>query len=188
MMLKDVEPAMRPMARAQLATTFANFSEPQIAMMVAKMNENKAAEAKKPVPVVEVETVATPADLAYNKAQFEPVIRKHHAVQIELRRVREREGSRPTARSGVQYARFGSGLALRSQGQFMMDSALATWNVETNVTVAGEAYAPHDGRYTFDFSKVRMTYRREARWTRPSRWPATRSTRPARRSSPRSTR
>ena len=47
MMLKDVEPSMRPAARAQLATTFGNFNEAQIAMMVAKMNENKAAEAKK---------------------------------------------------------------------------------------------------------------------------------------------
>jgi hypothetical protein len=26
------------------------------------------------------------------------------------------------------------------------------------VTVAGEAYSPKDGRYTFDFSKVRMTF------------------------------
>jgi hypothetical protein len=156
MMLKDVEPAMRPAARAQLATTFANFSEPQIAMMVAKMNENKAAEAKTPKPVVEVETVATAADLAYNKAQFEPVIRKHHAVQKQFDAfVNAKFPAYCPGRD--QYARFGSAWRYE-QGQFMMDSALATWNVETDVSVAAEAYAPKDGRYQFDFSKVRMTY------------------------------
>jgi hypothetical protein len=40
----------------------------------------------------------------------------------------------------------------------MMDSALASWNVETNVTVAGEAYAPKNGRYKFDFSEVKMSF------------------------------
>lgn len=158
--LKDVEPSMRPMARAQLATTFANFSEAQVAMMVAKMNENRAAEAKAPQPVVEVETVATAADLAYNRAQFEPVIRKHHAVQKKFDAfVNAKSPAYCPGRD--QYARFGSGWRYE-QGQFMMDSALATWNVETNVTVASEAYAPKDGRYTFDFSKVRMTYDEQA--------------------------
>jgi hypothetical protein len=40
----------------------------------------------------------------------------------------------------------------------MEPSSLATWNVETNVHVASEALAPKDGRYKFDFSKVRMTF------------------------------
>lgn len=159
-MLKDVEPAMRPAARAQLAATFGNFSEAQIAMMIAKMNENKAAEAKAPKPVVEVETVATPADLAYNKAQFEPVIRRHHAIQKKFDAfVNAKFPAYCPGRD--QYARFGSAWRYE-QGQFMMDSALATWNVETNVTVAAEAYAPKDGRYNFDFSKVRMTYDEKA--------------------------
>ncbi len=158
--LKDVEPSMRPMARAQLATTFANFSEAQIAMMVAKMNENRTAQAKAPKPVVEVETVATAADLAFNKAQFEPVIRKHHAVQKKFDTlVNSKFPAYCPGRD--QYARFGAAWRYE-QGQFMMDSALATWNVETNVAVAAEAYAPKDGRYQFDFSKVRMTYDEKA--------------------------
>lgn len=160
MALKDVEPAMRPMARQQLAATFANFTEAQIAMMVAKMNENRAEEARTPEPVAEVETVATPADLAYNKAQFEPVIRKHHAIQ---KRFDDFVNAKLAAYcpSRDQYARFGSAWRY-DQGQFTEPSALASWNVETDVQVAGEAYAPHDGRYNFDFSKVRMTFDEKA--------------------------
>lgn len=158
--LKDIEPSMRPMARAQLATTFANFSEAQIAMMVAKMNETRTAEAKAPAPAIEAETVASAADLAYNKAQFEPVIRKHHAVQKAFDAfVNAKMPGYCPGRD--QYARFGSAWRYE-QGQFMMESALATWNVETNVSVASEAYAPQDGRYQFDFSKVRMTYDEKA--------------------------
>jgi hypothetical protein len=158
--LKEVEPAMRPMAREQLAKTFANFSEPQIAMMMAKMNENKATAAKAPKLVAEVERKATPEDLAYNRAQYEPVIRKHHGVH---KRFDEFVNAKLTSYCAGrdEFARFGSGWRYE-QGQFMEPSALATWNVETNVEVAGQAYAPQDGRYQFDFSKVRMTFDEKA--------------------------
>lgn len=158
--LKDVEPAMRPVARQQLAATFGQFSEAQIAMMVAQMKANAGAEANKPTLVADVETVATPQDLAHNRAQFEPVIRKHHVAQ-------EKFDAFANAKLDAycpgrdQYARFGSGWRYE-QGQYVMPSALATWNVETDVEVAAEAYAPHDGRYTFDFSKVRMTFDEKA--------------------------
>lgn len=154
--LAEVEPGMRPMAREQLAVTFGQFSEPQIAMMVAKMKENATTAANTPPPVIEVETVATPEDRAYNKAQYEPVIRKHHAVQTKFDAF---ANAKLTAYcpGGDQYARFGSAWRYE-QGQFMMPSALATSNVEANVIVAGEAYAPQDGRYKFDVSKVRMTF------------------------------
>jgi hypothetical protein len=159
--LKDVEPSMRPMAREQLAKTFASFSEPQIAMMMAKMEENRRAEAAKPAKVKEEpKRPATPADLAYNRAQFEPVIRKHHAVQ---KRFDEFANARLTAYCPGRddFARFGSGWRYE-QGEFMQPSSLATWNVDSNVEIAGQAYAPQDGRYNFDFSKVRMTFDEKA--------------------------
>ena len=158
--LKDVEPSMRPMAREQLAKTFASFSEMQISMMMAKMESNKKAEAAKPKPVVEPERKATPEDLAYNRAQYEPVIRKHHTAQ---KKFDEFFNAKIAAYCPGRddFARFGSGWRYE-QGQFVEPSSLATWNVETNVTVAGEAYAPKDGRYTFDFSKVRMTFDEKA--------------------------
>lgn len=159
-MLQEVEPAMRPMARQQLAASFAHFSEAQIAMMMAKMKDNKAAAAREPQPVIEAETPSTPEDIAFMKAQYEPVIRKHHAVQKEFDAFAS-EKLRTYCPARDEYARFGSGWRYE-QGQFMEESSLATWNVETNVTVAGEAYAPKNGRYTFDFSKVRMSFDKAA--------------------------
>jgi hypothetical protein len=159
-MLQDVEPAMRPMARQQLAASFAHFSEAQISLMMAKMKENKAAEAKAPKRVVEAETPSTPEDIAFMKAQYEPVIRKHHAVQKEFDAFAN-EKMKTYCPGRDQYARFGGGWRYE-QGEFMMESSLATWNVETNVTVAGEALVPKNGRYKFDFSKVRMSFDKAA--------------------------
>lgn len=95
-------------------------------------------------------------DRAFMKAQYEPVIRKHHAAQRAFdafynMKIAEYCPARD------QYARFGSAWRYE-QGQFVQPSALASWNVETNVLVTDEAYAPQEGRYRFDFSKVRMTF------------------------------
>jgi hypothetical protein len=154
--LQQVEPAMRPMAREQLSKSFAPFSEAQIAMMMAKMDENDKAAAAKPAPVVEVERESTPEDIAFMKAQYEPVMRKHHAAQVEFDKLVNAKVDAYCPASGV-YARYGSGWRYEV-GQFMMESALGANNIEARVTVAGEAYMPKDGRHKFDFSKVRTTF------------------------------
>lgn len=159
-MLQDVEPAMRPMARQQLAMSFANFSEAQIAMMMTKMSENKTAQAKAPKPVVEESHPSTPEDTAFMRAQFEPLMRKHHAAQVEFDNLVNTKVAAYCPASGV-YARYGSGWRYEV-GQFMMDSALGANNIEARVTVAGDAYMPKDGRYKFDFSKVRTTFDKAA--------------------------
>ena len=158
--LQEVEPAMRPMARQQLAATFGNFNEAQIAMMIAKMGENRAAAAKAPKPVVEVERESTPEDIAFMKAQYEPVMRKHHAAQVEFDTLVNAKVAAYCPASGV-YARYGSGWR-HEVGQFMMESALGANNIEARVSIAGEAYMPKDGRYKFDFSKVRTTFDKSA--------------------------
>lgn len=156
MMLRDVDPAMRPMAREQLVKSFAHFTESQIAMVVSRIQANAASAPSAPAPAPEVETVASPEDLAFNKAQYEPVIRQHHAAQKTFD-VFANARIDAYCPGRDQYARFGSGWRYE-QGQFTQPSALATWNVETNVQVADEAYAPKDGRYRFDFSGVRLTF------------------------------
>jgi len=95
-------------------------------------------------------------DKAFMKAQYEPVIRKHHAAQKAFdafynTKIAEYCPARDA------YARSGSAWRYE-QGQFVQPSALASWNVETNVLVTEDAYAPQEGRYRFDFSKVRMTF------------------------------
>jgi hypothetical protein len=153
--LKEVEPAMRPMARQQLATTFAMLSEAQIAMMIAQMHANAKDMAAEPAPAVEAETVATPEDIAFMKAQYEPLMRKHHAAQVDFDKLVNAKVA-AYCPDRHTYARYGAGWR-HELGQFMMESALGANNVEARVTVAGEAYMPKDGRYKFDFSKVKTS-------------------------------
>lgn len=154
--LAEVEPAMRPMAREQLAITFGQFSEPQIAMMVAKMADSKSTKARAPKPEPVAETVATPDDIAFMRAQFEPLMRKHHATQVAFDNLVNTKVAAYCPASGV-YARYGAGWRYEV-GQFMMDSALGANNIEARVSVVGDAYLPKDGRYKFDFSKVRTSF------------------------------
>jgi hypothetical protein len=57
-------------------------------MMVAKISADRAGATTEPVPVEEAETAATAEDRAFMRAQFEPVMRKHHAAQV-IRSFRE---------------------------------------------------------------------------------------------------
>lgn len=154
--LQDVDPAVRPMARQQLVASFANFNEAQIAMMIGKMKANRAEAAAVPTPVADVDTAASPEDRAFMRAQFEPLMRKHHAAQVQFDKLVNARVAAYCPASGV-YARYGSGWRYEV-GHFMMDSALGANNIEARVSVAGDAYMPTDGRYRFDFSKVRTTF------------------------------
>lgn len=159
--LQNVEPSMRPLMRDTLAQNFAPYGEAQIAMMIsALLAESGQPDAAEDEPVAEAEGTLSPEDFEYNFAQYDPIIRKHHAVQ-------QRYDAYVDARVAAycpgrdQYARFGS--AWRYDiGQFVEPSSLATWNVDANVQVAGSAHAPQDGRYKFDFSKVKMTFDEKA--------------------------
>jgi len=160
LMLQDVEPALRPMARQQLAASFVHFTEAQIAMTIAGMNANRVAPATTPAPAPEADTVATPEDRAFMRAQFEPVMRRHHAAQVQFDTLVNGKVAAYCPASGV-YARYGSGWRYEV-GHFMMDSAIGANNIETRVSVAGDAYMPTDGRYRFDFSRVRTSFDRNA--------------------------
>jgi hypothetical protein len=146
LMLADIDPAMRTAAREGLARSIAHLGEAQVALMVSKMAQNKA--------------TAAAEDIAFMKAQYEPLMRKHHAAQVEFDKLVNAKVAANCPASGV-YARFGAGWR-HELGEFMMESALGANNVETRVTVAGEAYMPKDGRYKFDFSKVKTSFDKAA--------------------------
>lgn len=160
LVLQTVDPAMRAAMRQQLTTSFAHMSEAQIAMMIAQMQANAADAKAEPEPAPVADTVATPADIAFMKAQFEPLMRKHHAAQVEFDKLVNTKIAAYCPASGV-YARYGAGWR-HELGQFMMDSALGANNIEARVTVVGDVYLPKDGRYKFDFSKVRTSFDKAA--------------------------
>lgn len=158
--LQSVDPAMRAVARQQLAASFGMMSEAQIAMVIAQMQADATDAKAAPEPAPIADTVATPEDIAFMKAQFEPLMRKHHAAQVEFDNLVNARIAAHCPASGV-YARYGAGWR-HELGQFMMDSALGANNIETRVSVVGDVYLPKDGRYKFDFSKVRTSFDKAA--------------------------
>ncbi|HEV7693729.1 MAG TPA: hypothetical protein VGO52_23035 [Hyphomonadaceae bacterium] len=160
--IANVEPQYRTMAYEQMAKTVAPYNEAMIAQMMSAAAKNldgqkKQVVAEKAAKAAQLpKRVATAEDKAFMRAQFEPVMRAHWKAQKEFDAfaIEKVKAYCPTR---DQYARFGSAWRYE-QGQFMMDSALAVWNIDGAVDVADEAYAPKDGRYTFDFSKVRTTF------------------------------
>src|SRR5262249_9453765 len=150
-----VEPGNRKLAYEQMAKAIRPMNEAQIAMMMAKLDEQEKQPASKPIAAAPAPAKeATPADLAFNKAQYEPAIRKAWDAQkryddfINAKLVAYCPG-RDAA------ARYGSGWRY-DLGQFHEPSATASWNSNIDVDVLGSTYAPQDARYTFDFSKVRF--------------------------------
>lgn len=154
--LRDVEPGMRPYVREQMTQTLAPLNESQIQLMIDGLAANVSTAPEEIAVADDAPAEISPEDLAYNRAQYEPVIRKAHAVQSEFDAlINQRLGEYCPDRDSV--ARWGSGWryelpVLKHDRQTASDSA------DIDVAVLGGSYAPQDGRYKFDFSKVRMTF------------------------------
>jgi hypothetical protein len=154
--LASMDPALRPMMRAQLAPTLAMLNEQQVSMMLDGLAADSArAETSGDEPGF-ADTAASAEDIAYNRAQFEPVIRTlwqagktfDDFVAARLLELCPRDG---------QFAVFGSGW------RYEVYPLAPTWpkvssNVDLEVDIIGASYAPQDGRYDFDFSAVRRSF------------------------------
>ncbi len=166
MSIANVEPQYRTMAYEQMAKTVAPYNEAMIAQMTAAASKNldgqkKQVAAEKAAKAAQLpEREVTAEDKAYHRKQYEPVLRAHWKAQTEFDAFANEKMAAYCPKRD-QYARFGSAWRYE-QGQFMMDSALAAWNIDSAVDVVGEAYAPKDGRYQFDFSKVRTSFDKTA--------------------------
>lgn len=108
----------------------------------------------------EAEVAATPEDLEYNRKQYEPVVRQHWAAKKSFD---EFVNAELTAKcpDKDQYAVF------RSAERYELMPLNPQWHraatsADLEVQVVGAAYAPQDGRYDFDFSKVKMTFDKQA--------------------------
>lgn len=157
--LATIDPAARQMVRPQLEQTISMLGPEQVAMFVAAATANQANTQQDPVEA-EPEKTATPEDLAYNRAQYEPVLRKHwHAkkafddfVEAELSAKCPDPARYAVYREAERYDVMG----LSPEWQ------RASANVDAEVSLWGSSYAPQDGRYDFDFSNVRMTFDKAA--------------------------
>lgn len=156
--LAEMEPAMREAMRPQVEQSVAMLNEAQIAALMAEMqasgDDADAAYEEEP------ESEASPEDLAYNRAQYEPVFRKNWQAQREFDALVDAELAAECA-GGERYAVFGS--AYRYELRAPQPSwARAAESLDLALAITTDSYAPKDGRYDFDFSKVRMSFDRQA--------------------------
>jgi hypothetical protein len=155
--LATVDPSMREMVRPQIEQSIRYLNPQQVAMFVAGATGNRSSE-QQAAPEPE-KREATPEDLAYNRAQYEPALRKHwqarkafdDLVDAELAAKCPNRDTYAVYREAERYEM----MALSPQWQRASD------NANIDVQVIGSVYVPQDGRYDFDFSKVRMTFNKE---------------------------
>jgi hypothetical protein len=155
--LATIDPSMREAVRPQVEQSIAYLSPAQVEMFLTGATaKNEAPEA---TPAEEEKRTATPEDLAYNRAQYEPVLRKHWQakkgfddfVDAELQAKCPNRDQYAVYREAERYEL----MELSPQWQRAAD------NQEAEVQVWGSTYVPQDGRYKFDFSKVKMTFNKE---------------------------
>lgn len=155
--LATVDPSMREMIRPQIEQSIRYLNPEQVALFVAGATGNSSAQ-QETAPEPE-EREATPEDLAYNRAQYEPAVRKHWQarkafddfVDAELAAKCPSPDKYAVYREVERYEM----MPLSPQWERATDSA------DIDVQVVAGAYVPKDGRYDFDFSKVRMTFDKE---------------------------
>lgn len=159
------EPSMRPFMYEQMAKNLAPYDEKQIAALIKGLEANASKEDLAAVDAAmktdgPVTGALSKADFDFNRAQYEPAIRQHWAAKKKFDDfVNAKRAAYCPNRDSV--ARFGAAWRYELV-QFGMESAVASQNPDADVAVLGSSYAPQDGRYKFDFSKVRMTFDEKA--------------------------
>lgn len=155
-LLAGMEPAMRASFRAEFERQASILTPEQVQATLRAAGIDPGA----PPPALEGadEAVASAADADYHRAQYEPLYRKSWQAQRDYDALVEAEleaacpdPTEYTLVLGPDYYRV----------RPLQHQPLATWNVENDLMVLA-GVAPHDGRYDFDFSAVKLTFDRDA--------------------------
>ncbi len=158
-LLKSVPKEHQAMARAQFEQMLAPMSEMQVAMMVeaAKqaMAEDAAEEAEEDIGAHGDEAYeATPEDLAFNAAQYEPVLRKlweeGRACDMAT------EEAMVNHMSGRTFAVWGQAWRYELM-ELKLNNAQSTPADYEQFAFTYRSMAPTDGRYRFDLSRVKTS-------------------------------
>jgi hypothetical protein len=157
--LATMDPQQRAMMQPQLEGTFAMLSPSQVQQLLASMTAKSKPAAPAPAPAEP--KPAAPEDLAFNRAQYEPAIRSAWKLEREYDEFVEAQLAAPGCPPQGTYAVYGSAWRY----EVMPPRPIwprASNGADLDVQVLGPSYAPQDGRYKFDFSKVRATFDRAA--------------------------
>ena len=160
--LAGVEPEARPMVRAQFEPMLAGMNRAQVEMMMAGLAAAEAdSEAEASMPVEEgPAATATAEDLAWNRAQYEPVIRSLWQAQKAFDDLVAARLEKSCGAPGA-YAVWGH--AWRYE-LWPLDPywPRASDSPDLDVEIIGASYAAQDGRYRYDFSQVRTSFDAQA--------------------------
>lgn len=157
-MMATIDPSMRQMIRPQIEQSISMMTPEQVAMFVASATGGQ--EEQQAAVEEESSSQASPEDLAYNRAQFEPVLRKHWQAKKTFDDFVDAELAAKCP-DPDKYAVY------REVERYELMPVSANWHrahnhMETEVQIIAGTYPPQDGRYDFDFSKVRMTFDKSA--------------------------
>lgn len=156
--LATIDPAARQMVRPQIEQTISMLGPEQVAMFVASAT---AGQSEQQAPAEEESaSQASPEDLAHNRAQYEPILRKHWQAKKSFDDFVDAELAAKCPKPD-KYAVFREAERYELMG-LSPNWMRATKDMETEVQLMGGTYVPQDGRYNFDFSKVRMTFDKDA--------------------------
>ena len=152
--LASMEPALRPMMRAQLEPALAVLDREQVALMLESMAPAESDDEAGDEPYADA--TASTEDLAYNRAQFEPMIRSTWQAQ---KRFDEHVDAGLTKHCAAEQEFAVFGLAWRYE-VYPLNPVWpkASNDVDLEVEIIGASYAPQDGRYDFDFSEIRLDF------------------------------
>lgn len=164
--MEEIDPSARDMVRPQMEKTLSTLSEDQVRMMLQAMQgrdaDNESADTASADQddtddaSDDEDATASPEDLAYNRAQYEPVIRQLWQAQKDFDDFVDAAMATDCPANGT-YAVFGSGWR-NEVSPLGPEWNRASPDIERDLQIIGGSYAPQDGRYKFDFSKVRMSF------------------------------
>lgn len=159
--LATMDASTREMVRPSIEQSIQYLTPEQVTMFVSAATKGASDQNDQPAAAAqEPQTQATPEDLAYNRAQYEPALRKHWEAKKAFDTFVDAELAAKCPKPG-QYAVY------REAERYDLMELSPTWqrapdNQSAEATIVGDTYAPKDGRYKFDFSKVRMTFNKDA--------------------------
>ena len=154
--LATMDAQTQAFARPQLEQTLAMMNEAQVELMLQSMVEQSPDNPPEEAEVVAEDSVASPEDLEYNRAQYEPALREAWQASHEFDEFVEAKLAALCPAQG-EYAVYGA--AWRNEVAPMQPTWMrASDNADLDVQILGPSYAPQDGRYQFDFSTMRNDF------------------------------
>lgn len=159
-MLAELEPANREAARAQIEQSVAGLSPAVISMLVNNLDSKQAAVRAAQPSAPQKKRQATAEELAYNRAQYEPALRRNWRLQKDFDEFVDAQ-LKARCPERDKYAVYG--IAERHElRELNPEWFRGTDSADINISVYEGSRAPKDGRYDFDFSKARVSFDKQA--------------------------